>query len=203
MGEPLGAFKGLQAGRVRRYREKRDLPTAQHFLQAGHFVWNSGMFIWRADVIMDQFAQHMPALHQALQQLMPALHGPDEAAAFARHWMPLSGNPSIDYGVMEKARRVAVFPVEMGWHDIGSWAALLELLPKDVRGHVAQARHVDYDSRNVLTFSKKRLIATIGLQDMIVVDTDDAVLVVPASRAQDVKKIIQELKNSGLEAYLD
>ncbi len=203
MGETLGAYQGMTARRVRRFREKPDLATAEAFLAAGNFVWNSGMFIWRADVIMAQFARHMPQLHTALQRLLPALGEKDEKAAFEQHWMPLEGNVTIDYGIMEKAERVAVFPVDMGWHDIGSWAALLEVLPKDANGNAVQARHLDYDSNNILAFSKNRLIATIGLQDMIVVDTDDVLLVMPADRAQDVKKIIRSLKENGLDHYLE
>ena len=203
MGDVLGDFNGLTARRVRRFREKPDLATAEAFLAAGNFVWNSGMFIWRADVIMAQFQRHMPELHEALTQLQPALSGPDEESAFERYWMPLSGNTTIDYGVMEKADQVAVFPVDLGWNDIGSWAALLEVLPKDANGNVVQARHLDYESTNILAFSKDRLIATIGLQNMIVVDTDDVVLVMPADRAQDVKKIIQSLRQNGMEHYLE
>jgi mannose-1-phosphate guanylyltransferase len=203
MGETLDWLNGMEARRVRRFREKPDLETAKAFLEAGNFVWNSGMFIWRADVIMENFRRFMPELHQALTQLQPALGGPDEAAAFDRYWMPLQGNVTIDYGVMEKAEQAAVFPVDIGWHDIGSWAALLEVLPKDASGNVIQARHLDVDSNNILAFSKNRLIATIGLQDMIVVDTDDVVLVMPADRAQDVKKIIQALKQNGMEHYLE
>ncbi len=203
MGEALGRFNGMEARRVRRFREKPDLETARAFLQAGHFVWNSGMFIWRADVIMDQFRRFMPDLHAALTALQPALGGPDADAAFDAHWMPLQGNVTIDYGVMEKAERVAVFPVDLDWHDIGSWAALLEVLPKDDDGNVIQARHLHHESSNVLVFSRDRLIATIGLQDMIVVDAGDVVLVMPADRAQDVKKLIAALKENGLEAYLD
>jgi mannose-1-phosphate guanylyltransferase len=197
MAASLGRFNGFEAHRVRRFREKPDLQTAEAFLAAGNFVWNSGMFIWRADVIMEKFGQYLPELHQALSHLMPALGGPDEAAAFEAHWMPLTGGVTIDYGVMEKADRVAVFPVDIGWHDIGSWAALLDVLPKDASGNVIQARHLDYDSNNILAFSKSRLIATIGLQDMIVVDTDDAVLVMPADRAQDVKKMAHLLREKG------
>ncbi len=203
MAEALGKYNGLEARRVRRFREKPDQTTAEAFLAAGNFVWNSGMFIWRADVIMEQFRQFMPELYQALIRLQPALGGPQETAAFETHWMPLTGNITIDYGVMEKAERVAVFPVDIGWHDIGSWAALLDVLPKDASGNVIQARHLDYESNNILAFSKNRLIATIGLQDMIVVDTDDVVLVMPANRAQDVKKIIQALKQNGMDHYLE
>lgn len=203
MGDSLGWFNGMEARRVRRFREKPDRETAEAFLRAGNFVWNSGMFVWRADEIMAQFQRFMPDLHAALTALQPALNGPEEAAAFDRFWMPLKGNVTIDYGVMEKADRVAVFPVDLGWHDVGSWAALLEILPKDEDGNVVQARHLHHDSNNVLVFSQDRLIATIGLKDMIVVDTGDVVLVMPADRAQDVKKLIQALKDNGLESYLE
>jgi mannose-1-phosphate guanylyltransferase len=202
MGQPIGHFHGLEARRVLRFREKPDRATAEAFLQAGRFVWNSGMFLWRADVIMAQFRRFMPELHAALRGLQPALGTPDEAAAFERHWMPLQGNVTIDYGVMEKADRVAVFPVDLGWHDIGSWTALLDVLPRDEAGNVAQARHLGIDTRNVLVFSEERLIATVGLEDMIIVDAGDALLIMPADRAQDVKKIIQALEDQGLDGYL-
>ncbi len=145
----------------------------------------------------------MPDLFAALEQLAPALGSPDESEAFEKHWMPLEGNVTIDYGVMEGADSVAVFPVDLGWDDIGSWAALLDVLPKDDEGNVAQARHLHLDSSNVLVYSNDRLIATIGLKDMIVVDTNDAVLVMPANRAQDVKTLIDTLRAEGLEHYLD
>ncbi len=203
MGEPIGVFNGLEARRVRRFREKPDLDTARAFLEAGNYVWNSGMFIWRVDIIMAQFRQFMPQLYEALVALQKALGTPKEAQAYDAYWMPLQGNTTIDYGVMEKAKRVAVFPVDLGWNDIGSWAALLEVLPKDDDGNVVHARHLHHESNNVLVFSKDRLIATIGLQDMIIVDTDDVVLVMPADRAQDVKKIIQALKENQMHDYLE
>ena len=203
MGDELGAYNGLVAHRVKRFREKPDRATAEAFLAAGNFVWNSGMFVWRIDAIMTEFERQMPALFAALQGLASALGAASEHAAFERYWMPLEGNVTIDYGVMEGARSVATFPVDLGWDDIGSWAALLEVLPKDKDGNVVHARHLHHDSSNVLVFSRDRLIATIGLKDMIVVDAGDAILVMPASRAQDVKKLIEELRANGLEQYLE
>ncbi|HEY52302.1 MAG TPA: mannose-1-phosphate guanylyltransferase [Caldilineae bacterium] len=203
MGDWLGVYNDLTARRVRRFREKPDQATAEAFIAAGNYAWNSGMFIWRVDVIMSEFQQQMPDLFAALRQLASALDKPDESEAFQRYWMPLQGNVTIDYGVMERAQSVAVFPVDLGWDDIGSWAALLEVLPKDVDGNVAHARHLHHDSSNVLVYSNNRLITTIGLRDMIVVDTHDAVLVMPADRAQDVKKLIEALRADGLEHYLE
>ncbi len=203
MGEELGYFNAMPARRVRSFREKPDRPTAEAFLRNGNYAWNSGMFVWRVDTILAALATYMPALHAALQALAPALHTQAEAAAFERHWFPLDGNVTIDYGVMERATDVAVFPADLGWSDIGSWAALLEVLPKDGHGNVVQARHLHLDSRNVLVFSRDRLIATIGLQDMVVVDTGDVILIVPVDRAQDVKKLWDTLRAAGLEHYLD
>ncbi len=203
MGEELGRYHDLAARRVRRFREKPDQATATQFLAAGNYAWNSGMFIWRVDAILAEFARQMPALHAALTALAPALAGPDEAAAFARHWLPLAGNITIDYGVMEGAQAVAVFPVDLGWDDIGSWAALRDVLPQDAAGNVAQGRHLAIDSANTLVYSPDRLVATIGLHDMIVVDAGDVLLIMPAARAQEVKQLIDLLKQQGWEGYLD
>lgn len=203
MGEELGVYNDLGARRVRRFREKPDLATAERFVAAGNYVWNSGMFIWRVDAILAEFARQMPALHAALTALAPALEGPESAAAFARHWLPLAGNVTIDYGVMEGAQRVAVFPVDLGWDDIGSWAALRDILAKDGDGNVNQGRHLSIDSANNLVYSRDRLVATIGLNDMIVVDAGDVLLVLPATRAQEVKKLLDLLKQKGWEGYLD
>ncbi|RME83911.1 MAG: mannose-1-phosphate guanylyltransferase [Caldilineae bacterium] len=203
MDLPLGVYNDCEARRVRCFREKPDRATAEAFLAAGNYVWNSGMFVWRQDAIMEEFRRQMPQLYTALEGLAPALGSTREQEAYERYWMPLKGNVTIDYGVMEGARSVAVFPVDLGWDDIGSWAALLDVLPKDEAGNVCHARHVHHESSNVLVFSHKRLIATIGLRDMIVVDTDDAILVMPADRAQDVKTIIEQIKKQGLDHYLE
>ncbi|MCO6451005.1 MAG: mannose-1-phosphate guanylyltransferase [Caldilineales bacterium] len=203
MGETLGVFNHMPAQRVNRFLEKPDLATAQAFVDAGNYAWNSGMFIWRVDTILAEFEQQMPPLHHTLQGLRPALGTDAEADAFAQFWMPLTDHSTIDYGVMEGAKSVAVFPADLGWDDIGSWAALLAILEKNTDGNAAQARHVQVDSRNNLIFSAERLIAAVGLEDMIIVDTPDAVLVMPAERAQDVKKVISQLREQGLAHYLD
>jgi mannose-1-phosphate guanylyltransferase len=110
---------------------------------------------------------------------------------------------TVDYGVMEKARDVAVIPAEFGWNDVGSWATLLEILESDHAGNVVRhAQHIGLDTQNTLVFGHDRVVATIGLRDMIVIDTGDAVLVCPQDRAQDVKLIVDELKRQGKQQYL-
>lgn len=202
MGDTLGVYNNLPAQRVVRFREKPDRATAEAFVAAGNYAWNSGMFIWQVGAILAEIARQMPALHDTLQGLAPALGTEAEAAAFAQFWLPLQDHTTIDYGVMEGARSVAAFPADLGWDDIGSWAALLAILDKDADGNAVQARHVHVDSHNNLVFSRERLIATVGLQDMVIIDTDDVVLVMPAGRTQDVKQIISQLKERGLQEYL-
>lgn len=203
MGEPLGVFGGHPARTVSSFREKPDPATAAAFLAAGNYVWNSGMFVWRVDAIMTEFARQLPQHYAALLGLAQALGQADEAAAVERFWMPLPANVTIDYGIMEGARRVAVFPASLGWNDIGSWAALLDVLPKDEAGNVSLGRHLSHESRNVLVYSPGRLVATVGLEDMVVVDTEDVLLIMPAARAQDVKALLAALRAQGLEGLME
>lgn len=203
MGEHLGAFGGHPAHRVISFREKPDQATAAAFLAAGNYAWNSGMFVWRVDAILAEFERQLPQHHLALIGLAAALGGEDEPAAFDRFWLPLPGNISIDYGIMEGAGGVAVFPADLGWNDIGSWAALLEVLPKDESGNVTHGRHLGVDSRNVLVYSPDRLVATIGLQDMVIVDAGDVLLVMPAARAQDVKTLLSSLRARGWDEVME
>ncbi len=203
MGESLGVFGGHPAHLVQSFREKPDQATAANFLAAGNYAWNSGMFVWRVDAILAEFERQLPLHFAALTGLAPALGRVDEAAAVERFWMPLPANVTIDYGIMEGAGRVAVFPASLGWNDIGSWAALLEVLPKDESGNVTLGRHLSHESRNVLIYSPNRLVATVGLQDMVVVDTDDVLLIMPAARAQDVKALLTALRSQGLEALME
>lgn len=203
MGEQLGVFGGHPAHRVISFREKPDQTTAAAFVSAGNYAWNSGMFVWRVDAILTEFERQLPQHFAALQGLAAALGTAGETAAFDRFWLPLPANVTIDYGVMEGAQRVAVFPANLGWNDIGSWAALLEVLPKDEAGNVSHGRHLSLESRNVLVYSPDRVVATIGLQDMVVVDTDDVLLIMPASRAQDVKALLTALQAKGWRELMD
>ncbi len=197
-GEVLIRAEGKTAFRVLRFLEKPSLENAARFVAAGNYYWNSGIFVWRADAILREFARHMP---DTLARLEGIVANGLNARSFQRDWNALE-NQTLDYGIMEKADQVAMIPLDAGWSDVGSWAALLELMPRDSDGNVNHAEHVSVDTRSSLIYSKKRLIATIGLQDMIVIDTDDALLICPKDRAQDVKKIVDELKRKNAHRYL-
>ncbi len=183
-GEPLaaGGFKALE------FTEKPDLARAQVFLQESNYYWNSGIFIFRRDVLLKALDSHLHELYQGLQCITPG--SPPEALAEAYRGLP---NISLDHGIMEKADNVAVVPVDMGWNDVGTWSAVHDLVAPDEHGNVILGRALDLDSRDSLIFSQDRLVATIGLRDMIVVDTADATLVCHRERVQDVKNLVAEL----------
>jgi mannose-1-phosphate guanylyltransferase/mannose-6-phosphate isomerase len=183
-GEPLagGGLKALA------FREKPDLSRARAFLEEGGYYWNSGIFLFRRDVFQKALAQHLPEVHQELKGLVPGVS--QDALAEVYRLLP---NISLDHGIMEKADNVAVVPVDLGWSDVGTWSALHDLVPADDRGNVILGRALDIDSRDSLIFSQDRLVATIGLSNMIVVDTPDATLVCPRDRVQEVKDLVAEL----------
>jgi len=192
-GESLGQFDGFEVFHAEQFTEKPDLATAQAFFESGRYSWNSGMFIWRVDRLLAEFERQRPSLHRQLMTIADALGTPDGARVLAEVW-PQIEKISVDYAIMEGARDVAVIPVDIGWSDVGSWASLLDIIPGDEQGNVALSEHLAIDTHRTLVRSEKRLVVTIGLEDMIVVDTDDALLICPKDRAQDVKAVVDRLK---------
>ncbi|HZQ09883.1 MAG TPA: mannose-1-phosphate guanylyltransferase [Anaerolineae bacterium] len=197
-GEPFVIADGWRTYRVERFLEKPDLATAGRFVARGNYYWNSGIFIWRADVILEEFGRQMPQLYSQLEKIVA--NGLD-APTFEPDWHALQ-NETLDYGIMEKAERVAVIPLDAGWSDLGSWAALFDLMARDESNNAVQGDHVGVNTTSSLIYSGKRLVATIGLENMIIIDTDDALLICPRDRAQDVKKIVDELKKRKATKYL-
>ncbi len=201
-GRFLMNANGFTAYQVRAFREKPDLVTAKHFVTSGRHSWNSGMFVWKVARFLDELSRTMPEFYGQLLTIEAALGTADYDRVLREVWQDVQ-TQTVDYGVMEKARDVAVIPAEFGWNDVGSWATLLEILANDEYGNVIRrAEHVGVETSNTLVFGHDRLVATIGLHDMIVIDTGDAVLVCPKDRAQDVKKIVDDLKKTGRTQYL-
>ncbi|MBC7242994.1 MAG: mannose-1-phosphate guanyltransferase, partial [Anaerolineae bacterium] len=200
-GELLYHVDGFGAYRVVRFTEKPDRLTAQEFITSGRYVWNSGMFIWRVEAILAEMARQMPVLYAQLQEIVDAWGTPAQEETLQRVWPAIQAQ-TIDFGVMEHARDVVVIPVDIGWSDIGSWAALLDILPADEQGNVLAGDVEALDTRNSFIYSAGRLIAVIGLNEMIVVDAGDALLICPRDRAQDVKHIVEQLKERGRLEYL-
>lgn len=197
-GEPLAPAGDMSVFRVRRFLEKPNLETAQQFLSSGNYFWNSGIFIWRGDKILQEFSIHMPEMHAQLEQIM---RDGVSTPAFSTNWRALQ-NETIDYAILEKAERVAVIPLDAGWNDVGSWTALFNLMERDDEGNAVHGEHIGVNTQSSFIYTNRRLVATIGLENMIVVDTEDALLICPQDRAQDVKKIVDELKKRKANKYL-
>jgi mannose-1-phosphate guanylyltransferase len=191
---------------VRRFVEKPDAARAAGFLASGNFYWNSGMFVWTVAAIEKELARQMPELSAAIKGLEFSPHSFDLAPLRPRieAIYPAIRGESIDYGVMERAENVQVIPAEFGWSDVGSWSALPEVIAPDADGNVAieSAGLIALDARNSLAYGSGKLVALIGVEELIVVDTPDALLVCHADRAQDVKKIVERLQQDGLKGYL-
>lgn len=199
---PLETSGRLSGYKVRRFVEKPDLKTAQRFLKSSGYLWNSGMFVWRADRLVEEFALHQPALLKGLRAIDRMVEAGVPADKFRKQYKRLKA-VSIDHGLMERSTRSAVIPVEFSWLDVGSWGNLEKLLPQDQRGNVTIGNIVDVESRNSVFFASKRLVGSIGLSDMVVVDTPDATLVCPKSRAQDVKILVEILRGRGAPEHLE
>jgi len=190
---------------VRRFMEKPDEVTARQFLQSGEYSWNSGMFVWRADVILAEIERQMPELFKAVSTIASMWDTQKRDEVVRERWNSLKSQ-TIDYGVMEKAERVAVLPAGgLGWSDVGSWDSLYEVLVPDANGNIAvNAEHIEIDSHRTLVYSanSQRLMVTIGLDDVVVVDSGDVLLVCKADQAQRVRDVVEQLKKNNQEKYL-
>jgi mannose-1-phosphate guanylyltransferase len=196
-GEPIGSYRGLKVFRVLRFREKPDESQAEMMLKTGDHAWNSGMFVWRVERIMREFSRQMPDLASALEQIARVWDSPERNTVLEGLW-PQIQVETIDYGIMEAAQGVAVIPAEgLNWSDVGSWDSLFEVLPSDQSGNIVMGgHHVGLDTQDSLVYvdQQRRLIVTIGVQDLVVVDTDDVLLICRKDQAQKVRQVVKRLR---------
>lgn len=196
-GESLGVYQGKQVYRVLRFKEKPNAKLANKMLKAGDHYWNSGMFVWQVDRILEEIHLQMPGLSSGLSQVSKALGSPQQSEMIEHIWSRIESQ-TIDYGIMEKARNVAVIPAEgLNWSDVGSWDALFDVLPDDENGNIVMGgQHVGLDTHKSLVYvdKERRLIVTIGVQDLVVVDTDDVLLICRVDQAQKVRQIVRKLE---------
>lgn len=184
---------------VRRFLEKPPREQAEAFLRDGGYYWNAGMFIFRVQTMLDEMARQLPELHAGLMEIDQALAQEDRGQidAALRRIFPTLPNISIDHGIMEGAQRVAVVPLAAGWNDVGSWDALEHILPAQADGNVVAGGDViALDSHNNIIFADEKLVALIGVEDLVVVDTGDAILVGRKDQMQRVKAIVDGLEKS-------
>jgi mannose-1-phosphate guanylyltransferase len=190
---------------VRAFAEKPDLATAERFLDSGDFLWNSGMFVWRADAILDALHRHLPDVYHAFAPLEAAF-GTGAAAEAVEQAYARTPKISVDYGVMEPAAaagEVFVVPGAFGWSDVGDWRAVYDLAPKDAAGNAAEGNVILHNtSRAYARAADGRLLALVGVRDVVVVDTGDAVLVCGLDATQRVKDIVDYLGSHGMDAHV-
>lgn len=193
--------ENAEAKKVECFVEKPDIETAKKYVADGSYVWNSGMFIWRASVILKKFKELLPEVYDCIVKIGEAM-GTEEEEKVINEVYPLIPKISVDYGIMEKADNVVVIDGEFGWNDVGSWDTLGVMYEKDKNGNIAKGENIMVDTTNSVVFGNKRLIATIGLDNIVVVETDDAILVCSKDKAQDVKKVVDILTNEHKNSYL-
>jgi mannose-1-phosphate guanylyltransferase/mannose-6-phosphate isomerase len=190
-----GAFK------VARFVEKPDLKTARTYLREGTYYWNSGIFLFRAGDMIEEFRRYMPEMHNAFNSIHRKLNTGKEGEALGKIY-PTLEEESIDYGIMEKSRKAAMVVAGFPWSDIGSWSALDEVMEKNRDGNVLMGNMVGVDCKDSIFFTGDKLVAAIGLEGMVVVDTADATLITPKDKVQRVKDLVAKLKLEGKEEYL-
>ncbi|MCC7205936.1 MAG: mannose-1-phosphate guanylyltransferase [Anaerolineae bacterium] len=196
-GEKLDDCTGFEVFRSLRFTEKPDEPTARAFLQSGQYSWNAGMFILTAQRGLEELQRQRPAMYGVLQDIMAAPERMDEL------W-PTVERISLDYAMMENAPNMAVIPVDIGWSDVGTWATLFEVLMGDENENVTRGKftdHIQIDTRRTLIVSD-RLVVTIGVSDLVIVDAENAILICHRDRAQDVKDVVTMLRARGKEEHL-
>lgn len=191
---------------VKSFKEKPDEQTAQQLLRSGDHSWNSGMFIWRTDTIMNEINRQMPQLGAELKIIGEAWGTSKQNDVLNERWLDLK-NETVDYGIMEKAEKVAVLPAGgLGWSDVGMWSSLFEVLLPDMNGNIAtnSSLHLAHETHNTMVYggSMDRLIVTIGVDDMVIVDTGDALLVCKSDQSQKVKEVVEHLRKHRQDKFL-
>ena len=194
-GEKLREVQGYSLHRVERFVEKPDVETARSYVLSGKYHWNPGVFVWKNPVLLEAFRRLQPEIYRALA---------DVPLERIEDVYPQAPRQTIDHGILEVADNVATIPATFRWCDIGSWAELWDVLDKDAYGNAAGGggRHLAIDTRGTLVFAEDRLVATVGVQDLVVIQTADAVFICPRDRAQDVKLVVRRLQEEAATELL-
>jgi mannose-1-phosphate guanylyltransferase/mannose-6-phosphate isomerase len=181
---------------VKRFTEKPDLQTAKMFLDEGNYYWNSGMFVWKASVILAEIKHHCPDIYDVVMHMKQAWQAGEPWQEVVRHQFQNMPSISIDYAVLEPSKNVVVVPVSMGWSDVGSWDAVHEISKKDEDNNVLSGHTIVINCKNTLIRSESRLVAAVGLENIIAVETADAILLCPRGESQRVREVVGSLKES-------
>jgi mannose-1-phosphate guanylyltransferase len=187
--------------RVKTFAEKPNLETAERFLKSGDFLWNSGIFIWKARVILREIELHLPDLYEQLRHVGGSI-GTQSYEQTLEHAYRIIRSISIDYGIMEKAGNVFVVKGDFGWSDVGSWDEVVRLTPKDSDGNSMKGRVFSFDSKNNYIDAGNKLVAALGIEDLVVISTDDAILICRKGKSQEVKEVVDFIRRKQMNEYL-
>ncbi|MBB6638135.1 mannose-1-phosphate guanylyltransferase [Cohnella thailandensis] len=195
-------INGLEVHLVSRFVEKPNLETAEKYIQQGGFYWNSGIFVWKTTTVLQKIKEFLPVVYDILSTIRTALDGPDKEQTIKSEFIKMP-DESIDYGIMEKSDHIYVIPCKLGWDDVGSWTALDRINDRDENGNVIIGHTLNMDTKRCIIESNNgKLIATLGIEDLIVVDTEDVTLICSKDKAQEVKRLLKELRSQHLVQYL-
>lgn len=186
---------------VERFVEKPNLQIAKEYLESGKYLWNSGMFVWKTSTILAQFEKYLPEMYQGLLKIEEAIGSSQEVEVLEKEFSDFKSE-SIDYGIMEKASNIYTLPGSFGWDDVGSWLALERFNRTNEDGNVVSGNVISINTKNAIVQGSDKLIATIGVENLIIVDTEDAMLICAKDSTQDVKKVIENLKICNRNEYL-
>lgn len=195
-GEQWEESYGTAVFKAVAFHEKPDLNRALKYLESGNYLWNSGMFIWRVDLIRNLITRFLPQLDAGLSQIAASIDSEEEEQVTAAVYQDLP-RISVDYGIMEKCDNVLVMPATFGWDDVGSWTALGRYGEVDQQGNVVKARGVFIDTHNCLVYAPNRVVATLGVKDLLIVDDGDSILICQKDRDQEIKKVVEALRQAG------
>jgi mannose-1-phosphate guanylyltransferase len=186
---------------VDRFVEKPNLEVAKEYLSTEQYLWNSGMFLWKVSTILDNLKQFMPSIYQGLQSIKAAI-GTDEQESVLEAEFTAFPSESIDYGIMEKAKNIYILPGTFGWDDVGSWLAVGRIRKSNEQGNVVSGNVITVGTKDCIIEGGQKLIATVGLEDLIIVDTTDATLICDKNSAGDIKKVLENLKICNRDEYI-
>ena len=191
----------LQVHKVEQFVEKPDIDKATSYLEAGNYYWNSGIFIWKTAVIRGYIKEHMPQVHDILEAMKNSFINNNRNEVIQAEF-PKMPDQSIDYGIMEKVKDIYVIPCVFGWDDVGSWTALERINDSDENGNVVRGNSLSIDTKRCIIESNGKLIATLGVEDLIIVETDHVTLICNKDKAQEIKSLIKEIRVQKMEHYL-
>lgn len=204
--EVLDTLEGKNLWKVERFTEKPSVETAEHFLQQGNFLWNANMFVWKVSTILDLYKKHLPDMYEQLMTIQEALGTPEQEEVIARVY-PRMEKIAVDYGIIEKAEHIAAMSADIGWNDIGDWSRLKDELSDSEKESVVlgDAEYIEMNTVNSLVYegdSAKKMVVTVGVKNLVVVDTEDVLLICHKDQSGKVKDIVQRLKDRNKDELL-